>query len=288
MVSEQTVIDRLVSWAQGRDDIRALILYSSRADQQAILDPYSDYDVLLAVREIHPLHADPGWLEGFGKVLVVFSNPIEVDNGFESFGFITHYQDGVKIDYGVYPVEYLRWIKEQFKLPTDLDHGYQVLLDKDGLSEGLPSPTYKAHLPIPPTADEYRAVVEEFFNDALYVAKHLWRDNLFSVKLSLDHIMKFTCLRKMLQWQVQINGHWQVRLGGDGQGLGRYVDPVLWAELESTYVGAGAEENWQALFRIIELFRKVAREVGQRLGYTYPDEIHEGVDIMITNRRDNL
>ena len=38
----------------------------------------------------------------------------------------------------------------------------------------------------------------------IYVAKHLWRDNLFPMKLSLDHIMKFHCLRKMLEWQMGI------------------------------------------------------------------------------------
>ena len=47
------------------------------------------------------------------------------------------------------------------------------------------------------------------------------------------------------------------------------LKPDIWLELESTYVGAGLEENWGALFRTVALFRKVAIEVGDHLGYTY-------------------
>jgi aminoglycoside 6-adenylyltransferase len=32
------------------------------------------------------------------------------------------------------------------------------------------------------------------------------------------------------------------------------------------------EENWDALFRTMELFRRVAIEVGDALGYRYPQK----------------
>ena len=44
-------------------------------------------------------------------------------------------------------------------------------------------------------------------------------------------------------------------------------------ELESTYVGAGEQENWDALFKTIALYRRVAIEVGHHLGYSYPHEL---------------
>ncbi|HEV8383731.1 MAG TPA: aminoglycoside 6-adenylyltransferase, partial [Candidatus Acidoferrales bacterium] len=42
---------------------------------------------------------------------------------------------------------------------------------------------------------------------------------------------------------------------------------------ESTYTGAGLEDNWEALFKTISLFREVAAEVGKRLGFVYPHEL---------------
>ena len=44
-----------------------------------------------------------------------------------------------------------------------------------------------------------------------------------------------------------------------------------------TYVGSQVEENWVALFPTIELFRRVAREVGAALGYTYAKQLDDEV-----------
>lgn len=265
----QAVTNRLVEWAEKRESIRAMLLYSSRANPNAPVDVFSDYDVLLAVTDVHSFHQDDRWLEDFGKVLVVFRNPIGLEHGFESFGFITHYQDGTKIDYAFFPVEFFRWAVQQPKLPDDLDNGYGVLLDKDHLTDGLKPPTYTAYLPVPPTEQEYWAIIEEFFNDSAYVAKHLWRDDLFPAKYCLDYIMKFQCLRRMLEWQMEIDHNWSVKPGSYGKGLKKRSMPDLWLELESTYVGAGIAENWEALFRTVALFRKVAVEVGSHLGLEY-------------------
>jgi aminoglycoside 6-adenylyltransferase len=274
---DSDVTNRLIHWAAVQEKIRAMLLFGSRANPAASVDRFSDYDILLAVSDIHPYHSDDRWLEDFGEVLVVFRNPIGLDHGFESFGFITHYLDGSKIDFCFYPVDYLRWAAQQIRLPDDLDHGYRILVDKDHLAEALQLPTYTAYLPHRPTEADYRAIIEEFFNDALYVGKHLWRGNLFPVKLSLDHIMKYSCLRKMLEWRMDIDRNWSFKSGAGGKGLKKQVDPALWAELGQTYVGPGLAENWDALFKTIALFRKVANEVAGGLGYQYPSAIDQEV-----------
>ena len=61
--------------------------------------------------------------------------------------------------------------------------------------------------------------------------------------------------------------------GPYGRRLKRWLRPELWAELEGTYTGANLEANWEALFRTIALFRKVAMEVGEHLGYAYPHDL---------------
>jgi len=58
-----------------------------------------------------------------------------------------------------------------------------------------------------------------------------------------------------------------------GRRLKKWLRPDLWVELESTYTGAGLEANWEAMFRTIALFRQVAIEVGDRLGYSYPHDL---------------
>ena len=39
----------------------------------------------------------------------------------------------------------------------------------------------------------------------------------------------------------------------------------------------GIEENWNALFRTLALFRKVAVEVADHLGYAYPHDMDRRV-----------
>jgi aminoglycoside 6-adenylyltransferase len=87
--------------------------------------------------------------------------------------------------------------------------------------------------------------------------------------------MKQNNLLKMLEWRMEIDQDWSVKTGVLGKGLKKSLPPKLWAELESTYVGPGEEQNWEAMFRTIELFRKVAVKVGESLGYSYPYELDQ-------------
>jgi aminoglycoside 6-adenylyltransferase len=167
-------------------------------------------------------------------------------------------------------VETLRRVAAGPRLPDEFDAGYLVLLDKDRLTEALKPPTYTAYIPKPPTEAEYQKVAEEFFLEAAYVAKYLWRDDLMAAKYILDHFMKQEHLRPVLEWHLESDHQWSVKPGPYGRGLKKWLRPDLWAELEGTYTGAGLEENWEALFRTIALFRKAAFEVGQRLGLAYP------------------
>jgi aminoglycoside 6-adenylyltransferase len=273
---ENPVIQRIIDWGSQRSDLRAVILTSSLCNPSAPVDRLSDYDVILVMKDIQPYHDNDGWMEDFGHVLVLWRDPIQLDHGQERFARITQYEeDGLKIDFTFWPVELLSRIVAETQLRPELDVGYQVLLDKDGLTTGLKPPMYRAHIPNPPTEVEYLDVIEVFFHEATYMAKHLWRDDLMPAKYQLDKEMKADQLRRMLEWRMEIDYNWSVKPGVMGRGLKQRTRPDLWSELEHTYVGAGIEENWEALFATAELMRTVGREVAQLLGYSYPEELHK-------------
>jgi len=81
----------------------------------------------------------------------------------------------------------------------------------------------------------------------------------------------------MLDWRMECERDWSAPTGFLGRGLKEALPPEIWAQVESTYIGAGIEENWEALFRTLTLFRQVAVEVAERLGYDYPHDMHRGV-----------
>jgi len=268
--TEEEVIQGLTRWGEQQARVRAMLLTSSRADPRAPVDVLSDYDVILAVPDVRPFYDDRAWLGDFGPVLVVYRDPLKPDDNLQQFGYVTQYENGLKIDFTICPVEILRREVADPQLPDEFDAGYRILLDKDHLTEGLKPPTHRGYIPTPPTEAEYQTAVELFFHEASYTAKHLWRDDLMAAKYNLDHGMKLENLRVLLEWRIEIDHDWSVKPGAYGRGLKKRLRPDLWAELEGTYVGAGLEENWEAMFNTIALFRKVAIEVGDHLGYAYP------------------
>ncbi|RPJ22452.1 MAG: hypothetical protein EHM33_23475 [Chloroflexi bacterium] len=277
------VIKKLIQWAEPQDSIRAILLTSTRAIPGTSVDIFSDYDVVLVVEDIHPFYEERRWLGDFGDVLVVYWDSIyrDPDYGNDKFGNVTQYSDGLKIDFTFFPVDWLRKVAGASALPAELDAGYRVLLDKDGLTDGMRPPMYAAYIPVPPTNEEYQKAIEEFFSDAPYVAKCLRRDELLPAKWCLDYDMKHVYLRPMLEWRMELDHNWSVPARVLGKGLKKRLPPEIWSQLEGTYAGADIADNWEALFRTMTLYRQVAQEVGEGLGYAYPFELDRRVTAFV-------
>jgi aminoglycoside 6-adenylyltransferase len=281
------IIDQLLQWAEQRDSVRAMLLTSTRAVPDAPVDILSDYDVILVVQDIHPFHEQRNWLHDFGQVLVAYWDPIHPapDFGLETFGNVIQYDDGLKLDFTLWPVELLQRIVAAPVLPAELDAGYTVLFDKDHLTVGLQAPTYTSYIPTPPSEETFQRWVEEFLSDAPYVAKCLWRDDLLPAKWCLDYDMKHVYLRPLLEWRLELDHGWSVKTGALGKGLKKRLPPAIWSQLESSYAGGGIEENWDALFKTMALFRQVAIEVAERLGYAYPLDLDQRVTTYVQNMK---
>jgi aminoglycoside 6-adenylyltransferase len=269
----------LIQWGEEQESIRAILLTSTRAVLHAPLDDLSDFDVVLVVKDIHPFHLEQNWLNDFGEVLVTYWDPIysDPDTGADKFGNVIQYADGLKIDFTLYPVFWLQKIVQLPALPDELDAGYRILLDKDGLTRRMKPPTYSAYIPKPPTNEQYQKWIHEFFSDAPYAAKCLLRKELLPLKWCLDFDMKHIYLRQVLEWKIGLDTNWSIPVGSLGKGLKKRLPPELWDQLENCYAGAEVEENWKALFHTMALFRLVSAEVGQRLGYRYPFDFDQRV-----------
>ena len=274
---EDKVVDQLIRWVSSQDLIRAAILTSSRAIPHAPVDLFSDYDVILGSRSIEAFYVDRAWLGVFGPVLAVYRDPLIDENGLKRSAYVVQYENGLKIDFSLWPVELLQRAISSEQLPAEFDAGYKVLVDKDDLTTGLKPPTYSGYIPAPPTETYYMRLIEGFFLDTTYVAKFLWRDDMMAAKHILDNSLKQEHLRPMLEWHAEIDHQWTLKPGPYGRRLKQHVRSDLWNELESTYTGAGINENWEALFRTIELMSRVASEVGKHLGFTYPEELERRV-----------
>lgn len=277
--SETEMILRLINWGSEHALVRAMLISSTRAVPGAHIDLLSDYDVILVVSDLSRFVRDHSWLEDFGEPLVVYWDAIrpDPDYGIETSGNVTQYVSGLKIDFSLWPAALLCAIAAAPDMPAELDAGYRVLLDKDGLTDDLPPPTHTAYIPQEPSRTDYETHVNDFLTDAPYVAKCLWRGDLFPAKWCLDYDMKLVYLLRMLEWRVEIDHDWSLPVGYLGKGLLRNLPADLWSQIEWTFAGGGIAHNWQALDRTLTLFRQVGREVGARLGFDYPEALHQRV-----------
>ena len=267
MRTEEEVLSQFDEWAQGNDLIRAAVLTSSRVDPEGTTDFLSDYDIELYVADIGPFQKGDEWLSIFGPIMVRW--PFRPRSTFDD-QWITRlvlFKDGVRIDFQ---------ITEQTSIePNAYDNGYRVLLDKDNLTAGLNTPTFSKYTIKMPSREEYDTVVHEFWWNAMYIPKYLWREELPFAKSVLGQTIRDKYLRTVIEWFIGLQHDWSVNTGVCGRFFKRYLDDETWTEFESTYTGAGIEESWQAFFEVISLFRKLGKTVGSSLGYNYPTQLDQ-------------
>ncbi|MCA0454567.1 MAG: aminoglycoside 6-adenylyltransferase [Chloroflexi bacterium] len=282
------MIEKLIAWGKEQALVRAMVLTSSRAvPNNPYVDAFSDYDVILALRDVQPFHDNRDWLTAFGTVLAMYRDPLYETDGLKWSANVVQFMDGLKIDFTLWPVEQLQIVAGQETLPPEFDAGYQVLLDKDGLTEGIKPPCYRGYIPQPPTETRYHEEIENFFLCATYVAKYLLRDDVMAAKFLLDGEMKHENLLPILEWLIEIDNDWGVKPGNYGRRLKKWLRSDLWNDLENTYTGMEIEKNWQALFRLIDLMHKAGVEAGEKLGFTYPESIERQTRVYLESMKNS-
>lgn len=267
----------LIAWGESQPDVRAMVLTSSRAVEDGIVDQFSDYDVIVMTRDIQHQYNERSWLQAFGDVVIDWWDPLNVDSGsgLLTTGNIVYYTGTRKIDFTLWPTEMAKHVARY--LPMELDAGYRVLLDKDGLTADWPHASgigYRRQLP---DYDRYLEAVNDFFIGVPYVITALLREELLPAKWVLDFDMRYEYLLPMLEWYaVSIHGE-SAHIRAHGKGMEALLPDDIWSRLQCTYAGLDVAQNRAALFAMINLFRDVAERVGKAIGCDYPAELHNRV-----------
>jgi aminoglycoside 6-adenylyltransferase len=193
ILQKNKVIENLTNWAVKNKQVRVMILTSSRANPSCHTDSYSDYDIEMYVTDINEFKND-NWLGDFGDVMIRW--PLKPMATFDK-EWITRlvlFDNEVRIDFQITSNKSIN----QFAY----DDGYKVLVDKDKLTVNLTEPTFSRYKVKKPAKEEYNDLVNAFFWNATYVAKNLWRDELYYAKFMLDNTLRFDDLQKMIEWNI--------------------------------------------------------------------------------------
>ncbi len=273
----------VVEWARLDPNIRVVILTSTRANPNAEVDELSDYDIELYVEDLEPfLEAD--WPGAFGEVLVrepykpelsavsISKRPDGSRQIEGNAGCMVIFKDAPRIDFCIELTSVIRaYVAKEGGYCEDM--GFRVLLDKDGLAEPVIQPTYTQYNTTRPTQGDYEELVYHFWWDVTYVAKMLFRDELFFAKRILDFSLHHHYLKTAIAWYIGMNNNWSSNPGNMGRWFKKQLDPEIWSDIEATFAGADLEENWAAMFKTAEVFERLASEVGRVLGFAYPFQL---------------
>lgn len=279
MRSESEMLDLILKFAQDDDDVRAVIMNGSRVNSNVPKDRFQDYDIVYLVRDVEPYKRNPEVVTYFGELMILQTPddmgdpPPEKDGG---YGYLMQFMDGNRIDLSFYPLEHARRrVADTLSL---------VLLDKDHLIGELPPPNDSSYLPQKPSAKAFENCCNEFWWVTPYVAKGLWRDELTYAKHMLDVIVREE-LMKMLVWYAGMKTDFRRSPGKLGKYLKDQIEDDLWDALERTYADSRLENNWEALFTMGDLFRRVAQAVASSFGFTYPEQDDRNVSDYIRTIR---
>lgn len=267
MRNEQEVLAQLLQFAKRDDNIRCVVLNGSRTNPNAPKDFMQDYDVdyYLAELKAHPYNTDRTWIDKFGDRVVVQYEYFEDGSSI----FMMQFQDSVRIDLSFKDIKN---IDEVFD-----DSLSKVLLDKDNLNLKLPEPSDRSYLVKRPSKELWDLHIVELWWLQVYIAKELWRDEMPRVKSLYDYYFRES-LQYLLEWHVGVNDDWNVNVGNSGKWLKRFLEPDIYEEYLSLYVGADPDEQWEKLFQAGAFIRKVGMPLAERLGYDYP----HGDDLRVT------
>jgi aminoglycoside 6-adenylyltransferase len=253
----------LVDTAREDENIRAVVLNGSRANPNARRDPFQDFDVVYVVTEVAPFARNETWIERFGELMILqtpddMGDPAPAQDG--AYVYLMQFTDGNRIDLSLKP---LNWVDREPR-----DSLSVVLLDKDGLFEGLPPPSERDYLPRPPSAKAYADCCNEFWWVCPYVVKGLWRGEILHAKQMHDRYVRDQLI-KMAAWYVGLRTEFAESPGKFGKNLERHLEPGLWQMLLETYADADYQRTWDALLATCELFRILAQEVADHFGFEY-------------------
>lgn len=263
-MNKDQIKQKITNWANKNENISAVVLTSSMAtNAKAQTDVFSDFDVVVYTNNIDSFKSD-NWLSFFGEVLVRW--PQKPQSTFDE-NWLTRlviFEDRMRIDFQI--------TDKSNVIPGDLDNGFEVLADKDGITQSFPQPTYTSYLITKPTQEQFLECINDYLWDATYVVKYLRRNELFFAKYMFDAALRFEYFEKMIEWHIGSKNNWQVSTNKHGRYFTKYLDQNIWREIQTTFAGSDIDENWRAFLKMNNLFTKVAKELASSLDYQYPHE----------------
>jgi aminoglycoside 6-adenylyltransferase len=293
------LMEKFVNWAQTQPDIHAAIVVGSQARLDHPADEWADLDIIIYTTNPEHYLKHTNWMADIGNVwvrmrsrtvsgepewLTTFENGLDVDFVFNS------YQQMKWATYALFLLQrfpqLIRFLpkgianKVEHEVPLGaqvFDRGIRVLLDKNGLIARMRRTLGQPPSPMPPTEAEFLELIHRFWSLAGRKAKKICRGELYIAQSwSLNHVML-----PMIEWHAHATHGWEHDTWYDGRFLEEWADPRILEAFFRTFAHYGRNDMSHSLLATMDLFRWLATETANRLGYQYPTAIDERITKLV-------
>lgn len=286
MRTEQEMYQLIKKVAEDDVRVRAVYMNGSRTNPNVYKDIYRDYDVVFVVTEIQSFLSDKNWISIFGELAIVQEPSSSAfgwgldDDITKEYNWLMLFTDGNRIDLSIKVFDY--------GLKNYLSDTLCIkLLDKDNLLPDIPDSNDSLYHIKMPSKPQYDGCCNEFWWCLNNVAKGIVRDQIPYAQRMYMEIVHVE-LEKMIEWYIGMHHNFTVSSGMWGKYFKKYLSLELYEQYIKTYSDCEVENLWSAIFTACDLFRNVAAQVANQLGYVYNKQDDEGIMNYLVKMKNNM
>jgi len=264
MRSTSEMMELIMNVIKNDKRIRAAELSGSRANPNAPVDRYQDFDVGCYVTDVSSYTKDHSWIDVFGERLMLQMPEAMINpSNYGGFNYQMLFTDGNRIDITLMPIE--NYNENNFK---SLFESLTVLLiDKDGFTSPYPPASDKDYWIKPPNDLEYFSICNNFWWCLQNVAKGIKRDELPYAMDMYGYVRE--CFNNVISWYIGVKNNFAVAPGKMGKYFKNFLDERQYKLLCETYSDSNYDNFWNAIFKMCELFRETAKTVAEYFNFEY-------------------
>lgn len=261
--------NKLISYAKTNDAIESMFCIKNENYD-------SFYKVYTIVNEIIIGKLEEELVGLFDDVVLVnrIKEEFTIDKAKVPFTSINIYKkDNTKITESIISSDYADvFIK---KLPRDIDFIY----NKPGVDRLDTNNNFRYESP---KEYEFLSTIRNFFANAIEVSLYISEKDEIAASLKMEELRGY--LLSMIDFYVKEKYAYTMDKGYDGQKLKSTLDLDTKENFLLTYHHEDLMDIYNSLFKACVLFRKLAMQMCQSLGYAYPKEIDvESLKILRSN-----
>jgi aminoglycoside 6-adenylyltransferase len=267
----EDILDRLAAWANGQEDIRAVVIVGSRARDDRPADEWSDLDVILVANEPGLYVETTQWLRAMGSVAITFTEL--TPDGVTTERRVL-YEGGVDVDFVPVSVDDFTNLLQDANavVPTVLKRAHRFLVDKDGFTERVA--TFLDNVSDQPgdegpNEEDFLNVVNDFWYHAVWVTKKLRRGEIWSALGGMNHLT-WHCLLPVVEEHAAVKSGGETDTWHSGRFIEKWADPSVISKLPDALPAYGEQSIVDGLTSMMDVFHNSATELAKLHDWLYP------------------